>query len=52
MRYVSALLSQLLPTTRDADVFIITPTMQKDYDIQIKAYKKRNNTVTILNTGR
>ena len=48
----SALLSQLLPTARDADVFIITPTMQKDYDIQIKAYKKRNNTVTILNTGR
>lgn len=48
----SALLSKLLPGVRDADVFIITPSMLPEYGEQIKQYKKRNNTVTVYNTGR
>jgi uncharacterized protein (DUF58 family) len=48
----SALLSRLLPEIRDADVFIITPSMLPEYGEQIKAYKRRNNSVTVYMTGR
>ena len=48
----SALLSKLLPGIKDADVFIITSSMLPEYNEQIKTYKRRNNTVTVFNTGR
>ena len=48
----SALLSKLLPEIRDADVFIITPSLLTEYGEQIKTYKKRNNSVTVYKTGR
>ena len=48
----SALLNRVLPSVRDADVYMITAAMLEEYGTQIKMYKKRNNSVTVLQTGR
>lgn len=48
----SALLSKLLPSVKDADVFIITPALLPEYGAAIKQYKKKNNSVTVMQTGR
>lgn len=48
----SALLSKLLPSVKDADVFMITAALLPEYAAAIKQYKKRNNNVSIMQTGR
>ena len=48
----SALLSKLLPSIKDADVFILTASLQPEYDAAIKQYKRKNNSVTVMQTGR
>ena len=48
----SALLSKLLPSVKDSDVFIITSSVLPEYGAAVKQYKRRNNTVTVMQTGR
>ena len=48
----SALLSKLLPSVKDADVFMITASLLPEYDAAIKQYKRKNNSVTVMQTGR
>ena len=48
----SALLSKFLPSVKDADVFIITASLLPEYNAAIKQYKRRNSSVTVLQTGR
>ena len=48
----SALLADQLPVTKDADVIMITPALLPEYGTAIRRYEKRNNTVTVLRTGR
>lgn len=48
----SALLSKLLPSVKDADVFMITASLLPEYDTAIKQYKRKNNSVTVMQTGR
>lgn len=48
----SALLSRLLPSVKDADVFMLTAAVLPEYGAAINQYKRRNNNVTIIQTGR